>query len=314
MAQNAFDICQLSAVLLASSFHLFGIVLLYRMKRTEHNQTLLIINLSATELLYSCHQSLFTILKILDRNNHFAVTTTYWIIVLSSLTANKLMILYIILDRFADIHLHMKYPIFFTKARVIKIVCALWTISVVYGTTIAILAVWGNKLRNPFKGKSIYIRSYNYVSLTLDAIITLIAVTTYLYFYNKVSSIVKRTSRQSVIYKGIRHRKKTMILEKTHIKKFLIPFLMIATYLLFIVSSTVCFQVRRRHPSLDESTKRHLLDAGYICIALGYLSDAVLYVFLQKSVRKWVIRHFIRIFSMSLKDRNLSVTYSAKYA
>ena len=237
MALGVRNICHLSAALLASLFHLFGIILLYRMTIEKSNQTLLIINLAGTELLYCLYEFAYVLLKVVSVDKPPALVTIDWIVALSFLIANKLMMLYLILDRFAEIYFHMKYPLFFTKARVIKILSVLWVFSIVYGTVIAVLTIWSNGFKNPYIEKSNYIQSYNYFTLVVDATITVVAVGTYLCFYSKVSSIIKRTKSEE--------KQRNQGMDRKQNRKFLIPFLMIATYLVFNVSSTVLFTVRR---------------------------------------------------------------------
>ena len=64
-------------------------------------------------------------------------------------------------------------------------------------------------------------------------------------------------------------------MNRNHNKRFLIPFLMVATYLLFNVSSTVLFTIRRQHAWLDDHTEMLLLEAGLSFITVGYISDAI---------------------------------------
>ena len=286
MAQNTFDIFYLSSSLLSSAFHLFGIVLVCRMTMTASNQKLLITNLSSTELLYSLIMSTQTILKMLCLDRHVIFVIFYWIVLLISFAANKLMMLYLILDRLADIYLHMRYPLFITKARVVKILVALWMLAFIYGAIISVLSFSENNFLNSFHGESDYIQSYNYVMLAIDTTITIVAVTTYLYFYSKVSSIVKRTRSQG---------KQIKDMNRNYRKKFLIPFLMVATYLAFNVISTVLFTVRRQSVTLDKHSNELLLDIGRIFVMVGFVSDAVLYIFLQKSVRKSITSFWSKI-------------------
>ena len=142
------------------------------------------------------NRSIYNILKIVEKDKHVAIITIDLIIMLSSLLANKLVMFHLILDRFADIYLHMRYQLIFTRDRVVKIVSALWTFAFVYGTVTALLAVWGNNSEDPMKVKSNYIQSYNYVVLIADATIATVAVITYLYSYCKVSSIVITKERK----------------------------------------------------------------------------------------------------------------------
>ena len=284
MAQNTLRIFYLSSASLSSLFHLCGIMLLYRMTGTPNNQKLLIINLSCSELLFSLELSAHTILKMLNSYKHPAFVIFDWIVILTSTTANKLLILYLVLDRFADIYLHMRYPLFFTKTRVVKILVALWMFAFVHGTVTSVVAIWANDFKDPLEVESEYVQSYNYFTLIIDAAITVSAVTTYLYFYSKVSSIVKRTKSQA--------KQRHQGMNRNQMKKFLIPFLMVATYLMFNVSSNVLFTIRRQWKSLKEDIIRILLSLGWTFTMVGYISDAVLYIFLQKSVRNSIASFF----------------------
>ena len=284
MSQNAFF---LSSTVISSLFHFFGIVLLSRMARAESNQKLLIISLSGTELLYSLQMSVSTILKMLNSDKHVVFIIAYWILISTALAANKLMMLYLVMDRFADIYLHMRYPLIFTKTRVVKIVMALWMFSFVYSTVYSVLAIWENNFRNPLGAESNYVQNNNYLMLIIDTTITVIAATTYLYFYRKVSSIMKRDKSQE--------KQRNQGMNRSQHRKFLVPFLMVATYLVFNVTATGLFVVRRQSASLNRHTKDLLLDIGRNLTSVGYISDAVLYIFLQKGVRNSIKSFFRRI-------------------
>ena len=277
MAPNAYHVFRLSASLLASIFHLFGIILLCLINTEGSNQILLIANLAGTELLYSLDTSVYWIIKMIDGGGSEALVTANWILALSLLMANKLMMFHLILDRFADIYLHLRYPMIFTKTRVIKILCGLWAFSLVYGTITATLAIWIDGFKDPEKEESEIIQSFNYFTLVIDATITIVALMTYLYFYSKVSSIVKKANREE--------KQRNQGTDRIHKRKFLVPFLMIATYLVFNVSSTIMFTIRRQYSSLSEGTMTILNDVGWSSVTVGYISDAVLYIFLQRSVR-----------------------------
>ena len=143
MTQNSFYILHLSTAFVGSLFHLFGILLLSRVRILAGHQTLFIANLASTELIYLLNRSMYNILKIVDKDKHVAMITIDLIVMQSFSIANKLMMLHLILDRFPDIicYLHMRYQLIFTRTRMVKTISALRNFAFVYGIVTALLAV-----------------------------------------------------------------------------------------------------------------------------------------------------------------------------
>ena len=120
-----------------------------------------------------------------------------------------------------------------------------------------------------------------YVSFILDTFIIVSAVWTYSYLFYKVLNILSSnvTSNGNETQKRSRHPS----------LKFLIPLLMIATYLAFNVSGT--FIQNAAGYNFNQMSRKDLVmfHIGWLMIGIGYLTDAALYVFLQKDVRSFIM-------------------------
>ena len=271
-----FSITYFTLTLLAFICHIIGLVVLWRVKSPAVNQRIIIINLALTELLFCANQlAYYAEKKIFSPPSVSSVKVNQ---TLRSIvhTANKLVMIHLTLDRFADIYLNLKYALHFSRERVIKILSAIWIVSIVYGVTLGIIM-------EVFTPTSTYPRVHYQVtipvSIVLDIIITLSAIGTYSYLFYKVRSIMNRDTSSN----GNNTENK-----RSHPSlKFLVPFLMIATYLAFNVSGTV-ISIISDTLYANSKTGHWLFHVSWLMIGFGYLTDAILYIFLQKDVRSFI--------------------------
>ena len=138
MAKDWFNITYFT-LLLTSICHTIGLVVLWRVKSPAVNQRIIIINVALTELLFCINQLAYHASKnILDQPSITQVKVNQ-ILRLIVYTANKLVMVHLTLDRFADIYLNLQYAIHFAKEKVIKMLVGIWTISAVYGVVLGVL-------------------------------------------------------------------------------------------------------------------------------------------------------------------------------
>ena len=82
---------------------------------------------------------------------------------------------------------------------------------------------------------------------------------------------------------------------------FFVPTLLIATFLLFIIIPDLISLFL-----LDSSTSPILEGVIILCINIGILSDAIIYIFFIPDVRKWCLD---KIFCVMQTPRERQVTY-----
>ena len=230
-------------------FHLIGIVVLFKGKL---KQTTILLHVAISETIFCLNHAIWPI-----KSSNIPRLSFNLFCVL----ANRLLMLVLLGDRFLEIFLNIKYPVFVTKERLIKVISIIWIASGLYGLITGILDGI-NKLH--------YLLAYyisNYIVLVNDITFSVCAFITYGYFYLRIRAA-----------KG-----------KSKISKFnfRIPFLMVATYLIFNVPSTIIFQV---YTHRKEENKIYLLTVAYFLFILGFLSDSLLYIFMQRKVQLMIRR------------------------
>ena len=275
---ESFYIGALCIALITSSIHLVGIALLCKTQSDLQNQTIIMINLSLTEMLFCINLCIPFIGKIaLDEEewDELKYLKSFNLgIDMSTFIVNKMVMLYLIIDRFLDIKLHMKYPLYFTKTRVTRILCLFWLLGAVYGGT------QGTLFQQKIIPSKVAWRNHNFVSMSLDIVITVVTISTYAYFLYKVRSMLRIDQNNNSNHSNSKNKSA----KRHYTSKFIIPFLILATYLVFNVTSSILF-VLRRLPGSWSSSSLLLLQVAWLIETMGFLSDALLYIFLQRHVR-----------------------------
>ena len=261
---------------------MIGLIIFIRVQSSESNQKLIIINLAVTELLFCVTQIIYYGGKsIFERPSVLLVKVTMPLR-LFAFTSNKLIMIHLIFDRFAEIFLNLKYILYFTKKRVIYTLLLIWIITFMYALTIGVLG----HLQDPDGYPNIQNKVNNHLSIVLDFVITISAMATFSYFYTRVIKVLKGSH--------------TLPEENPHVKqkhpalKFIIPFFMVASYLLFNVTATIFAYVAfhyGKHGLIYIDRYIKFTHVSWMMTMIGYLCDAVLYIFLQKKVRDFLVAH-----------------------
>ena len=239
------------------------------------NQRMITLNLALAEMMNSFSQVAFSSRFLHGHKDFFCLFLT-----IVAVVANKLIMIYLIVDRFLDIHFHMQYPLYFTKEKISKVLMSLWVVSLATALILTLLA--------RFVYSFLVINSFViYIYFIMDLIITAAALVAYFYLYLTISRSNRKLQRNG--------NKKERILSK-----FTVPFLIIASYLVFNVTGMALIMVvfidRTHH------MKMTLHSFGIYLIALGIISDAFIYVFLQKDIRNG-LRKVLQPFTYNRKPK-----------
>ena len=73
----------------------------------------------------------------------------------------------------------------------------------------------------------------------------------------------------------------------TYHRKFLLPFLLVTTYILFNISAVIIYQVRSIN-GRRESHDKILHKVASVLLIVGFINDATLYIFMQKQSRQFL--------------------------
>lgn len=257
---------------------IIGMTLLIQKWRTKSNQKTILISLS-------CHHLGFATVGIyvLAVQLNGSEESTYQVMLVTFLRGTlgivyPILMHYITLDRLLEVYLHMRYPVLFTKRIINIITITIWLTSVSFGSCHAILMHY----------YSLYSRlpSYFFPALSCSVLITVTVTYTYLYVKwkdFKQASHPKMTKNRSV---------------RTH--QFLLPFLIVLTFIVFeFLGSFV--SVLRITLKLSTFEKARMRSMELSLFALGAISDVVIYVLLQRTIRRFLRKKIRTISSVILR-------------
>ena len=254
---------------LACLLHLAGFTLLYHVKMKLENQRLILLNMAASECFACFMQTVewvrvkvvkYTTKEIVG--HPYCYVERFW--TYSSYIIMKLLMLYLICDRFLNIHLVVKYGVLFHKGTVRKIISSLWLVA-------GILAIILDISFHCAADAGILILFF-----ALDLMVAISATLTYIYFYFKVrtSTAFRKDNAPAIL----QSRKK----KEQH--KFLVPFVMVLAYIVFNCTSTLLFTTMHFSKGLAEVTVQIMHEIAVLSMIIGCIADAVIYTLLQKDV------------------------------
>ena len=258
--------------------HFLGFLLLCKSKHDLPNQRLLTKNLALVELLFCMNMVTFYSVEI---SVHSTLTTKCLFVFFTALffIEIRLTMLHIIFDRFLEIFTNIKYPLYMNHKKIMSLLAMHWFGSAVYAIISSVVRLLGI-----FQGQwPVQI----FFCLILDIIILISAITTYLYFYTKVQKI---------------QRLETSILDPPEdsamtflIGKFKQPCYIVLSYIFFNLTSTVMLTC-----SLHVHSRRQyeiLQHFSHVPIIVGCISDASIYVFANRNVRKLLWTMFMHVYN-----------------
>ena len=263
------DIPLISLSVITTVFHIFGMIVLCCLK-SKLNQINILLCLAFSEMIYCLNLVIWPIkaLKILRLSLNLFCTLS-----------NKMLMLILLGDRFLGIFLNIRYAIFVTRRKVVYLLSTTWGISGLYGLIPGLLVT----INRDYYHLVYYVHSY--ITLALDSIFTFSAIYTYGYFYCKFKATNRKDSNS---------RSARSLGGSARNFRFRIPFLIVATYLIFNVSSTIIFQdiqyLRKKHEgrNIECDPCKFLTGIAYVLAVTGFLSDAILYIFMQRNIVRFL--------------------------
>ena len=259
--------------------HSFGFFLLNKIKFQPANQRLILLHLSAVEMTYCFALCIcYTLLACLPSEKHGRIYQSYlWLNVSFNLLL-RCLIMYVIIDRTLDIFLHMKYPVIFTRNRVIGMICALWLLAFLSGSATLLLEIFYIKNIS----KISFHASVTYV--VIDTVLFLVSLSSFVYLFSKVRAILADINKNSL------SQCESASLRTSLSKKLKIPVCIISTYLVFNFTGDILYlyqeQIKKKNP--DHHQISILTDIVYVLWFFGLISDCVIYVFLQRNIRGYL--------------------------
>ena len=258
--------------------HAFGLILLCTVKFKPANQRTILIHLALTEMSIGLSQTVIYTLMFNSKCGEKCGYTDHFFYLFFTV-ASQVIMLYLICDRLLEIQLNIKYPLYFSNGRVNRILVAVWMVSGFYSLIVIVFDrydVGPQRLREILE---------SCVLIGLDFIIIFTALVSYIFLYNKVKRIVADEDKQKRTQNTNNDRfTNNSIKKRGHTSKFLLPTLIVATYLLFNVSGNTIYYYK--HYALQKGTSRTLLsEVSHLLLILGWLTDVILCIFLQGSIK-----------------------------
>ena len=261
----------ISGYVISGICHMIGLALLSGVKEVLPNQKLLIMNLSAIEMVLSVYLAI-------EEGLTYTWTGHIEKIFVSNLLfmGLRFAVLLMIVDRFLEVFLNIKYTVFVSIKRLRLVLVMLWLLSASVSIILACLA------SDKAKVHLIWL-IFDAMITILDIVIVITAVTTYTYFYMMVRRIQQRLRTLTNQFTGRG--------TNFSINKFKVPFLVVLNFICFNFTGSVLATISS-YISLKRNQSVLFYDIVTFFDIASFLSDICIYVFLQKKVR----RHFLFYF------------------
>lgn len=236
-------------------FHTLGIILIMSKSSEMSNQSILLVHLSVISFLalgtnmYAVHQKSYHILY-----SHVFITLYY--------TAYITYILNLILltfDRLLMAFLNIRYEVFVTKTKTWMSLTAVWFIAIGYGFMV--------KYAPFYKNTTVFVENESFIYNGFVVCFTAIA-------YAAIAMKIKISA--SEVHSARLTREST--------KKYIIPLVIVISFFLFNMLPSIVENKIQHH--LTKTQNRHLTVALIGVNCLNNLVDAVVYIFLQNSIRR----------------------------
>ena len=271
----------------AALIHIVGLLLLYKTKFEPVNQRTIMINLACSELAINLLLAIVhtVVTKGLCKPESICPYFALFIYVFF-VSANKLIMLCLIFDRMLDVYLHLKYPIYFSNNRVKRILMSLWLFSGAFSLTHVLMRIFKIALPTRRKILNVFLNG-------LNSIIVITVLMTYGFLYSKVRRFLAIDRRQGRVQPKDDNSSNNNSLEKNQRANFLLPCLIISTFIMFNATGDLLILYKNDFLK-EDSFKSILSEVGHFLWILGWISDGILYIFMQRSIRSKLLSIFRR--------------------
>ena len=285
--------------LVGGFLHLLGLVLLCKVRMSLQNQQVILTNIAIIEMLFGfLNGTLECVSQFFPQRLCRAFQLVHLCLVSFLLTIYHLVMLHLILDRFCDIWFHLRYPLMFTKQRLKVVLASLWLVSAIFALTTVLISYCQN---DHFQA----LRYMMYCQGTLDIMIVIGAIATYTYLFCKVKTIISSEASLTTTNNSNNNNNNNNnnnsnnnnnITGKGSVaRKFLVPCIMIATFIGFMITSACLATVS--HMKSEYAFSVDLYALANVFAICGIVSDAFIYILLQRDVRN-LLKSTLKSFTM----------------
>ncbi|XP_057310168.1 histamine H2 receptor-like [Hydractinia symbiolongicarpus] len=278
--------------------HSFGMILLLtKSSNVSRSQTILMINLSLSEICLSATSAAYIVVYYYYGNQN--IMYQHAVICSMAFCLPYYAVMYILtLDRLAEVYLNIRYPLYWSarKTKYCMIIVWLITLCLQFSLFVYIRV----EQVNGFEKLEDFSHFYGFPFV--DMVFVIIAFATYIYIMRKIRRNRKVMARMSVSIERNTDRntdgfssngQKLRQHPKPANLHLLLPFLLVTTFVLFIVIPDFIFLLMYK----GFLANTFLLDIIMnIILSIGYSSDACIYVLLstlfKNLLRSWFRRWF----------------------
>ena len=262
-----------------AALHLFAIYVLHLARYTnlQQSQRFYLINLSLSEFLI-CFLGIW---KRISKIYGWSDEKTYIRYVQAGIAtfAYYFVMIALTLDRFFEVFLNIRYPLFFTLTKTKIIVGIVWAMSAFFTVMLCVMNTTNPEVPNEI---------LTYFYFVFGIICVVVSIFTYSYimkkiYTNKVGNIVPRESTGSSTDQAVAHAKQ----KKRLIQSMYLPFLLLVTFVIFVVvPEIVYFVYDLLQLNMSDSVSTTLTTSYF----LAYTSDVFIYILGSKYIRFVILR------------------------
>ena len=264
-------ILKFALYLLCLLAHSIGLFLLSKVPKGVVNETqrIFIFNLSLAELLIAIFGFVKDITTLFDYKIINYVHHISCILVLSWISIVYYQVMfYLTMDRFFQVYLNLKYPIYWTEHRTKKLILFIWFFAISFYVTITYLYF----MKNLTYSKLLY--GYLYPALNISFLTFAIIV------YGYIGCTFKKRQHQ-VVPVQVKDKHGLLLLKRRR-SGFFLPFLLVISFLILVVIPDLTLFILSRQNISVEHHMKTAIDTGY---QAAFVIDAILYIYMLKPVR-----------------------------
>lgn len=259
--------------------HSLGMRLLFCLYREDDKvNTLLLIYLSATEIFGNVCCLFIDVLQVIeqslssDKFHAVKIAQEYICTIKSStfLFVYYMVMVYIMVEKFLDIRLDLKYPLYCKLDKVNNLMSVTWFVG--WMACIALILV------NQVGGIDYYMWMLKFIYPTFDVGVLLTIVVCYSYVFTKF--------KEKLISDRARQKHKTNIFKMVIRSHFCMSLLRALTFICLVMIPDVVYMVSVVQNNVVKAPSPPIL----ILYHISCVSDAVIYVFMHPEVRKFVTK------------------------
>ena len=236
-----------------------GVYVLYHTNNLRATQKIILMNVSFCHIVHSVF-AIYTFSKPIE--NSEVPNKGLWLSYVLGFHYTLLMHC-LFIGRMLEIYLHLKYPIYMTKKVSYFIIMLLWLMSWFLAFAVSLIIRCCSNLKD---------KLFRYIVSIMIWCVVCTALFVYSYIYRKWTSLHRNIPR---IKQSARRNSNA----------FLVPFLVVFTFAFFQGSGSVLMMIQNTI-ELSGSSKSLLECVMSMLFAFGVISDALIYIFLQKVIRK----------------------------